>query len=67
MRREAEVQLLRSLGLGVGDDQEQRDDDKPDFDGGARESANESIDPEQEHNATIADLLQADRWRRHGV
>ena len=67
--RSAEHQaLLRMLGI-LPSGEEPVEPEKPaypDFDGGAREPA-PSPDPEEDHNAVVAELLQEDRWRRRGA
>lgn len=70
MDHDAQIALLRALGMRVGEEQvddEQADDERPNFDGGVRESANESVDPEADHSAFITDLLQLERWRQRGA
>ena len=66
VRPDQDRKLLRSLGLLEGEESDQPKPDHPSFDGGPRELA-PFTDPEVDHNAVVAQLLQEDRWRRRGA
>lgn len=67
MRPAGHRDLLRMLDI-LPDEPEPEPEKpaQPDFDAGPREPA-PSTDPEADHNAVVAELLQEDIWRRRGA
>jgi hypothetical protein len=68
-KRERDVALLSSIGIGAeAKAEQQHDPDRPDFDGGARETAPPTNpDLEADHNQAIVELLQQARQDRYGA
>jgi hypothetical protein len=63
-----DIAALQSIGLLPADECEKEPDhERPDFDGGPRESANESVDLEADHNALVVEALQDAKWRAQGA
>ena len=54
--KQSHLDTLRAIGHEV-DRAEPSDPDRPDFDGGVRESASESLDPEGDHNNALMEMV----------